>query len=113
MPSRQQQRRRAARDAALANRNVGDWTTQAEDPGVLCRALGTKTLVKQKADEGDREAQFSMGYWLLSDDPMMMADSSIAAGTPISSQAEVGLAPCTTSFGVRQTEMRSGVITFS
>ena len=55
MPSRQQQRKKAARDAALANRNVGDWTTQAEDPGVLCRALGSKSLVKQKADGGDRQ----------------------------------------------------------
>jgi hypothetical protein len=36
-----------------------------------------------------------MGYWLLSDDPMLMNGASIAAGMPMSPQAVVGLAPCT------------------
>jgi len=76
MPSRQE-RRKAERDAAkrapaqaaaaaaaraagaaaaLANLNVhpgGDWTTQAKNPSVLCRALGAE-IVKQRAAAGDR-----------------------------------------------------------
>jgi len=53
--------------AARANVNmnpVGDWTTQAEDPNVLFRALGAE-VVEQRAGAGDREAQFSHGYRLL------------------------------------------------
>jgi hypothetical protein len=43
--------------AARANVNVhvpplGDWTTQAEDPMALFRALGANVL-KQRASEGD------------------------------------------------------------
>jgi hypothetical protein len=79
MPSRQE-RRKAERDAAkraqaqappaqaqalLANVNVtpplGDWTTQAGDPGELSRALGPR-MVKQRADAGDREAQYTQGF---------------------------------------------------
>jgi len=47
--------------AALANLRVnpgGDWTTQADDPMLLFRALGAEGM-KRRADEGDREAQFS------------------------------------------------------
>ena len=86
MPSRQE-RRKAERDAAkrapgqtgaagaaaaAANVNLnprnpgGDWTTQAEDPDVLFRALGAN-IVRQRAAEGDREAQWSVGYRLVSD----------------------------------------------
>jgi len=93
MPSRQE-RRKAERDAAKrapakagaagaggaaaagANVNmnpVGDWTTQTSDPFVLFRALGDD-VVKQKADAGDRESQFSLGYRLLN-----AADSAAGA----------------------------------
>jgi len=46
--------------AALANLNVnvnpvGDWTTQAADPGVSFRALGNR-VSKHRAAQGDREA---------------------------------------------------------
>ena len=53
---------------------VGDWTTQAEEPFVLFNALGAE-IVKQRAGEGDREAQRSLGYRLVSE-----ADGG--AGTP-------------------------------
>ena len=71
-PSRQE-RRQAERDAAKrapaqagavrahVSISVGDWTTQEEDGSVLYRALGSKILVKQKADAGDRAAQYAMG----------------------------------------------------
>ena len=87
MPSRQE-RRKAERDAAkrapdqagaagaggaaaaLANLNVnvnpvGDWTTQAEDPGVLLETLGIETL-RRRAKAGDMEGQFSWGCAVLS-----------------------------------------------
>ena len=83
--------------AALAKLNVnvnpvGDWTTQAEDPAVLFRALGAET-VKQRAAEGDREAQWTRGYQLLT-------EAEGAAGTPLgtagrSPKADVGFAFCT------------------
>jgi hypothetical protein len=38
---------------------VGDWTTQAEDPGVLYNALGAE-MVNLRASAGDREAQWSL-----------------------------------------------------
>jgi len=105
-PSRQE-RRKAERDAAKrapakagaagaagaaaarAPVNVnpgGDWTTQTEDPNVLLRALGAE-MVKQRAGEGDREAQYSLGAWCMS------------------TKADVGLALRTAQFPVvRQTE---------
>ena len=109
MPSRQE-RRKAERDAAkrapaqagaagaagaaaaLANLNVnvnpvGDWTTQTKDPRVLVRALGAE-VVKRRAGEGDREAQWSLGYSL-------MCEAGVP-GTPLgaggrSPKADVGL----------------------
>jgi hypothetical protein len=116
MPSRQE-RRKAERDAAkrapvqagaagaaAARANVnplGGWATQAEDPALLYRALGPDTL-RQRAREGDREAQFSMGCVLMSG----------AAGEPLgaggrSPKADVGLALCTAQFPIaHQTESR-------
>ena len=84
--------------AALANLNVnvgGDWTTQAEDPWVLVRAVGAE-IVRQRARAGDREAQFSQGYKLVSD-----ADEGV--GTMLgeggrSPKADVGFALCTAQF---------------
>jgi TPR repeat protein len=58
--------------AALANLHVnvtpplGDWTTQAKDPYVWLRALDPQ-MVKQRAAAGDRDAQYSLGYQLVSD----------------------------------------------
>jgi hypothetical protein len=84
MPSRQE-RRAAERDAAKrasgqagsggaggaagarANLNVnpvGDWSTQAADPGVLARVT-TLNELKRRAGAGDMEAQFSLGFYLL------------------------------------------------
>jgi TPR repeat protein len=60
----------AAAAAALANLRVnvtpplGDWTTQAEDPNPLFHALG-RPMVKQRAAEGDRDAQYSLGFALV------------------------------------------------
>jgi TPR repeat protein len=56
--------------AALANLNVnvnpplGDWTTQAEDPNALIQRVGAVN-VKRRADAGDRDAQYSLGYALV------------------------------------------------
>jgi TPR repeat protein len=56
--------------AALANLNVnvnpplGDWTTQAKDPKELLRALGPQ-MVKQRANAGNRDAQYSLAYVLV------------------------------------------------
>jgi len=55
--------------AARANVNmnpVGDWTTQTADPSVLIREVGAEIL-KRRAGEGDREAQWSLGYRLVSE----------------------------------------------
>ena len=55
--------------AALANLRVnpgGDWTTQAGNPSVLFRALGAE-VVKQKADAGDRAAQYTQGCRLVNE----------------------------------------------
>ena len=135
MPSRQE-RRKAERDAAkrapgqaraggaggaggaaaaLANLHVnanpvGDWTTQASDPTVLTRALGTPEIVRQRAAAGDREAQFSLGYYL-----MLVADGG--AGRPLgvagrSPKADVRLAICTAQFPVAyQTERCQAAVT--
>jgi len=121
MPSRQE-RRKAERDAAkrapaqaaaagaagaagaaaaLANLRVnmnpgGDWTTQAADSNLLLRALGAET-VKQRAGEGDMEAQWSWSCRLL-------GESAGAEGTPLSAaagtspKADVGFALCTALF---------------
>ena len=78
--------------AARANVNmnpVGDWTTQAEDPNVLFRALGAE-IVKQRAGAGDREAQWTLGVQLVNE-----ADGG--AGTKLgaggrSPKADVGFA---------------------
>ena len=122
MPPSRQERRKAERDAAKrapaqagaagaggaaaarANVNVnpvGDWTTQAEDPELLLRALGAEISVKQRAGEGDREAQWSLGCRL-------MREAEGAAGTPVgtsgrSRQADVGLSPRTVQFPVAHT----------
>jgi TPR repeat protein len=47
-----------------ANPPLGDWTTQAEDPNALFHALGPQ-MVQRKADAGDRDAQYSLGYVLV------------------------------------------------
>ena len=121
MPSRQE-RRQAERDAAKrapaksgaggaggaggdaaarADVNVnplGDWTTQNGDPLVLFRSLGYE-VVKQRAAEGEGEAQFSQGCLFI----VSRADGGL--GTPLggsgrSPQADVGLELCTAQFPV-------------
>jgi hypothetical protein len=111
MPSRQE-RRRAERDAAkrapvqagaagaggaaaarvnVVTSPVGDWTTQAEDPIALFRALGPD-IVKQNAAAGDREALWSLGYQLVSDADGAAGKLGTGGRSP---QADVGfpLAP--------------------
>ena len=120
MPSRQE-RRKAERDAAKrasaqagaagaggsggaaaarANVNmnpVGDWTTQAEDPGVLFRAHGDEISVKQRVSAGDREAQFSLGYKLVSEADLAAGATTLGAAGR-SPKADVGLAVCCHGF---------------
>jgi TPR repeat protein len=81
--------------AALANLHVnvnplGDWTTQAEDPGELSRALGPQ-MVKQRADAGDREAQYSLGYHLVSAAGRIQGESLGAGGKSPKSDEGVAL----------------------
>ena len=88
MPPSRQERRKAEREAAKraparagaagaagaaaalgnlyvnVNPPLGDWTTQAKDPNVLFHALGPQ-MVQRKADAGDRDAQYSLGYVLV------------------------------------------------
>ena len=92
--------------AALAGLNVhplGDWRTQTEDFQELFRSLGVEK-VKQRAAAGDAEAQFSLGFELVS--------AAGVPGTPLgaggrSSQADVGFALLADKFPVaHKTEMR-------
>jgi hypothetical protein len=98
----------AAAAAALANLNVnvdpgGDWTTQAPDPAVLFRALGPEIL-KQRAAEGDREAQFTLGCRLVSEADGLAGPLGTAGR---SQQADVGFALCTAHVPVaHKTEWR-------
>jgi hypothetical protein len=115
MPSRQE-RRKAERDAAKrapaqagaagaggaaaahasANVNpVGDWKTQAADPDLLVRALGGE-LVKERAGEGDMEAQWSWGCRLLGE--LAGAAGTLSAAAGRSPQADVGFALCNARF---------------
>ena len=85
------------------------------DPSALFEALGTE-VVKRKAGEGDREAQWSLGYRLVRDAAggRLVREAAGGAGMPLgaggrSPKAEVGLALCTDSFPfAHQTEMRRG-----
>jgi TPR repeat protein len=89
MPPSRQERRKAEREAAKraparagaagaagaaaalgnlyvnVNPPLGDWTTQAKDANALFDALGPQ-MVKQRAAAGDRDAQYSLGYMLVS-----------------------------------------------
>jgi hypothetical protein len=112
MPSRQE-RRKAERDAAkrapaqagaagaaAARANVnplGGWTTQADDPALLLRALGAE-VVKQRAAQGDREAQFSAGCLRVAEADGTAGEHLGAGGR--SSKADVGLALRTAQFPV-------------
>jgi hypothetical protein len=106
MPSRQE-RRKAERDAAkrapgqagtaggAGNVNPGgDWRSQAENPNVLRRALGVETL-RQRAGQGDREAEWSMGYHLVATAGGVGAPLGSAGRSP---KADVGLALAPHSF---------------
>ena len=124
MPTRQE-RRKAERDAAkrapaksgaataggaaAARAHVhviplGDWRTQNDDPLELFRSLGFD-VVKNRAAKGEGEAQFSLGFELVS-------AASGGPGTPLgaggnSPLADVGLALSTSVFRVaHRTEAR-------
>jgi hypothetical protein len=80
--------------AARANVNViplGDWTTQAADPYVLHGALGVEIL-KQRADAGDREAQWSLGFWLVADSDVAAGVMTTVGASGRSPKADVGFA---------------------
>jgi len=65
------------------------------DPSALFEELADDNLVKRKAKEGDMEAQWSMGYWLLSEDGV---EGMPLGATGRSRKADVGLALCTAQF---------------
>jgi hypothetical protein len=56
----------AAADIANLTVNPLGWTTQNGDHNVMFQALGFEN-VKRKAGEGNREAQYSMGMWLVTE----------------------------------------------
>ena len=58
----------AAAGAQVHVNPVGDWTTQTDDPNVYIskHALDAVTL-KQKADGGDMEALYCLGYHMASE----------------------------------------------
>ena len=87
-----------ARGAAAARANVnmnpvGDWTTQADNPFVLIRALGLET-VRRRAGAGDKEAQFSLGVRLVWEADRGAGATSLGASGR-SPKADVGFALCT------------------
>ena len=67
----------------------GDSTTQAGDPNDLFQSTGPEIL-KTRADRGDREAQYTLGYWLVSEAEGPAATRLGTAGR--SPKADVGLA---------------------
>jgi len=76
--------------AAIANLSVnpgGDWTTQAEDPSALLESLGAE-VVKQRADAGDKAAQYSQGCLLLA---AAGEEGAGAAGRSLQAQVELTL----------------------
>jgi len=81
----------AAALAALHVNQVGDWTTQAEHPKAMFEALGAR-VVRRKAGEGDREAQFSLGCQLMhaaegaADTPLDAAGRSVMADAGLASR---------------------------
>ena len=89
---------------SMTCRAISAWP----DPSALLDALGDE-VVKLRAGEGDREAQWSLGYSLMSE--------AGVAGTPLgaagrSPKADVGMARCTAQSPVaHQNETRRG--TFS
>jgi len=116
MPSRQE-RRAAERDAAkrasgqagsggaggaagaratLNVNSVGDWSTQAADPGVMARATTPNTL-QQMAGAGDREAQFSLGYSFMCQADGVGAEIGSSGRSPM---ADVGFVCSTCVFRV-------------
>jgi len=82
--------------AACAHVNpMGDWKTQTEDPSVFWEALGgTDTpgvgvMMKQKADAGDRAAQYSVGWLLLR--AAGEDEGGVPSAPPPSPMVDVGL----------------------
>jgi len=69
----------------MIRRAISAWP----DPSVLFRALGAE-VVKQKADAGDRAAQYSLGCNLLNEAEGVAGAGLGAAGR--STQVKVGLA---------------------
>jgi hypothetical protein len=111
MPSRQE-RRKAERDAAkrapaqagaagaggaaAARTHVnakrgGDWTKQAADAGVSFDALGDDVVMRM-ARQGDREAQWSLGFRLVEEAD---GDGGLLGAGGRSPVADVGLANST------------------
>ena len=77
--------------AALETVNMnplGDWTTQEKHHAALFRALGSQT-VKQRAGEGDREAQWSLGMRFMGEADGVGAPLGASGRSP---EAKAGLA---------------------
>jgi len=68
----------------------GDWTTQAADPTLLFHSIGA-AILKQRAGEGDREAQFSQGYRLVASEADMAAGAVTFGASGRSPRTDVGL----------------------
>ena len=122
MPSRQE-RRKAERDAAkrapaqagaagaggpaaaldnLTGHPGGNWTTQASDPAELFREHGDR-IVKRRVVAGDREAQFSLGYRLVSEEDVAAdAGATTLGASGRSPKADVGSHVIPHSFPVFQ-----------
>jgi len=80
-PSRRERLR-----ARVNMHQLGDWSTQAEDPRELMRALGAET-VKIMAAMGDGAAQYSAGAALI-----YKSEAEMEASLGGAAMADVGLA---------------------
>jgi len=84
----------AAARAHLNDNPGGDWTTQTEFPFDLFQALGEDVL-HQRVVEGDREAEYAVGYMLLAASKELTDQDFPAAGTSPDADVMVGLEQCT------------------
>ena len=75
---------------------LGDWTTQEQDPAALFQKLGPE-IVRKRAFDGDREAQWSLGFQLVSAAGGHAGSLGAGGRSPM---ADVGLALLTHRFRV-------------
>ena len=91
---------------------LGDWSMQAENPWDLIRAIGVEG-VRQRAAEGDMEAQFSMGIRTLREADGF-AQTAVPGASGRSYLADVGLVSLHHTVSSRSGDRdASWVVTFS